>query len=268
MTVSSINGNLFTALTSVDGVAVSGITAINGQTIVAGGPTPSDIPNIWEWWEPSREGLSDTDPIGTLTGQVSPGSGHNWTQATSVNKPTYSANQLNGLGVLVNIRTPNESYMGSVNPSALTAVHFWIVIKRDADIPGTLQVPWTFGTATTIGGDPDRYNGDSILCGVFSSVRKNVGDPTASLASWRVVEVVCVSGEFTFNLDGTQLFTSATNTVGIPSNCALGGLSPTVGGFTTEAQYAGVYIFSAKITGADRTAMVDYLNDRFGLSIT
>lgn len=232
--------------------------------------TPSDIPNIWEWWEPSREGLADTDPIITLTGQVAPGVGHNWGQATSGNRPTYLDNQINGLGVAnFTVAGANSDWMDGVNPSALTAVHFFIVIKIPTDPPATVQVPWALGTDS---GNPDVYpfTSGSILAGVFSNARKTVGDPAISLAAWRVVEVVSVSGEWTWRIDGATsgtgvYFTTAVNTEAELVNCVLGGDSN--GQNNANEDIAGIYIFSAKLT-TDRADMVTYLNDRFALSMT
>lgn len=154
--------------------------------------------------------------------------------------------------------------MAGVDPSALTAVHAFIVIKADADPGPGGDTPWKFGTS----GNPDSYpwvNGE-ILSGLFSSTRYTVGNPTPLLTSWRVVEVISTSSEWTFKLDGAQLFTTGSNTVAIPSSCVLAAENA-VGASPFNGQYAGIYICSAKLTG-DRATMIDYINDRFGLSIS
>lgn len=226
-----------------------------------GGATPSDIANIWEWWEPSRDTYNNNDPVSLLTGQVSPGVGHNWVQATGTAQPVYLSNQLNGLGIVDFPHVAGGDYLSDVNPSALTAAHFFIVLKVDNDPPATAQVPWKFGTSGST--DHFPFTDSNIYCGAFSTTRQSVGDPAASLASWRVYEIVSTSSEYTALLDGTQLFTTGTNTVGILATCTFGsnlGVNP------WDGQVAGLYIFSAKLT-TDRADMVTYLNSRFGLSI-
>lgn len=227
-----------------------------------GGLTPSDIPNIWEWWEPSRQGLNNNDRISLLSGQVAPGAGHDFTQATSSAQPLYLSNQLNGLGIVDFPHTSAGEYLWNVDPSALTAVHFFIVLIVDADPPATAQIPWKFGTAGSL--DTYPYTDGFIYCGPFSTTRSCAVDPTPSLATWRVFEVISTSSELTINLDGAQIFTTGTNTVGILANCNFGsnlGVNPWNG------SVAGLYIFSSKLT-TDRADMVTYLNSRFGLSIT
>jgi hypothetical protein len=91
----------------------------------------------------------------------------------------------------------------------------------------------------------------------------------ASLAAWRVFEVVSVIdalGGWTAWLDGTLIHNNPSNIVSFTSNCIIGALD-TSGTLPWNGDIAGIYIFSAQITGTDRTDMVDYLNDRFGLSI-
>ncbi len=244
-------------------VSPSASTSPSSSASPSGLPDPSTIASIWEWWEPSREGLNDTDPIAQLTGQFAPGAGHNWTQAAAGAKPTYMANQLNGLGVADFSSAGTIDDLANVDPSALTGAHAFFVIKSDDDPPASSKIPWLFGTS----GNKDLYpfTDSSIYCGAFSTSRRTVGNPAAALTSWRVFEVISVSGEYTVKLDGTQLFTSGTNTVAILNNCHFGSNNGANG---WDGQMAGLYICSAKLSVGDRTAMIDYINNRFGLSST
>lgn len=262
MTVNRINGSLFSGLSAVDGRTVSTLTAVNGQTVAP--LTPSGISNIWEWWEPEREGLSNNADISTLTGQVSPGTGHNFTQSTTARKPTFLTGQINGLGA-AHFVAANNKWMQGVDPSALTAGHVFIVVQIPTDPPATNQTPWNIGT-DGINADTYPFTNGSILSAIGTNTRKTVGNPTPSLATWRVFEVVSISGTWTALLDGSQIFTTASNVVHWNTNCILGAFD-TVGTNPWDGDIAGIYIFSAQITGADRTNMVSYLNTRWGLSI-
>jgi hypothetical protein len=72
--------------------------------------------------------------------------------------------------------------------------------------------------------------------------------------------------EYTVLLDGTQLYTNATNTVGYPGSSASRQF-----GLTADGSWAGylfgMYQFTAKLT-TDRASLITYLNTRLGTSFT
>lgn len=221
-----------------------------------GAPSFPSIGSIWEWWEPEREGLADNDPVSQVTGQAN---ARHFLQ-TGSEKPTYKANQINGLGA---VRMEQSKWLNFPDMSALTASHFFLVIKIDADPP----VSGAGGLHRNSSGSTDAhypFNDSNIYECWGTSSRLTVGNPAAALTSWRVYEVISISGEFTVLLDGTQLNTRATNTVGWNSTTRPFG--QTAAGNWTNGYWAGAYQFSAKITGADRTSLINYINSRFGLS--
>lgn len=225
----------------------------------AGGGGISLLTGMWDWWEPELEGLSNGANITQLTGQKSPGTGHNWTTSTCAGVPTFAANVINGLGAA---RFNGEHCLGNVDPSALTAMHMFRVVKIDAENSAD-----TLGDfCTDVVNIPELYTwvDGKIYDGSGSNLRRDCGNPAATLTSWRVFETISTSSEWTALLDGTQLFTTGTNTVSIPSNCKLGANTTR----NLVGHIAGVYIFASKITGSDRTDMVNYLNDRWGLSVS
>lgn len=227
--------------------------------------TPSDLADIWEWWEPSREGFSDNDSIGTLNGQFASGIGHDWEQSSSSLKPTYKAGIVNGLGIARFDGTDDE--MSSVNPTALTAVHLFAVVKMDSNTPAAGKSGlWSFGTVgnsypksdvpTDISNDSFRGSSPS-----FSKLGIDV-------SQWRVVEIVATSSEWTFKLDGTVLKTDGTAlSHQVAAFIRLGRDGPS-GLNYMDGDFAGMYLMSAKLSSGERASMVDYLNSRFALSIT
>jgi hypothetical protein len=223
--------------------------------------TPSDLADIWEWWEPWREGLANNDPIATLTGQVAPGAGHDWGQTDANEKPTFKTNVINGLGAA--LFGPTD-HMSDVNPSALTAAHWFLVIQNI--LPTSATCPWRFGTSAS--SDTYALSADNkIYCGVFSSTRRDCGDPAPPLTDWHCIEVVSTSSEWTCKLDGNQLFTTATNTVASPNPCTLAANTSTGSLVWNNGYMAGIYICSAKLDSTERGQMVNYLNSTFDLSI-
>lgn len=232
---------------------------INPYVFAVGGgtPAPSTIASIWEWWEPWREvGLNDEDQITTLNGQVN---NRDWIQASGA--PFYdTTNPLNGHAVA---KGGGNQWQTGPNMSALTAVHAFIILQVDADPPGSSGNTglWDVGTDTLSSHYP--FTTGVVFDAGFSTARKTIGDPTPALTAWRVYEVVSVSGEYTVKLDGTQIFTTATNTVGCPASPQL---LRNRNGDVLAGRMAGFYMFSAKLT-TDRATMVSYINSEFGLSM-
>lgn len=230
-----------------------------------GSAPPSGLASIWMWGEPSREtGLVNNDPMGTLTDQS--GNGRHFTQATGSLKPLYKTSILNSLAC-----ARGEGNSGGVplhwsGPSmaALTAGHVFAVAICDTEGVGNIDNGlWAFGTA---GGDHYPWGDNQIYDGCLATVRKTVGVHTGQpLTSWRVAEVVSTSSEWTYKLDGTQLFTTATNTV-VGRATPLFMRNAGSGGDSLKGYIAGLYICSAKLSGGDRTTLITYINSRFGLS--
>jgi len=224
--------------------------------------TPSDLPSIWEWWEPSRNGFSDNDAIGTIAGQVAPGTGHNWGQSSASLKPTYKAGILNGLGIARFDGSNDE--MSDVAVTGLTAAHLSIVVKIDNDPPaGGKSGLWLFADAASSYPRTDvttQIRDASFRGSSFQDFSKSGID----LAQWRVVEVVSTSSQWIYSIDGTVL-ASIAGSFGNPTvNCILGRAGAFVNNWL-DGDVAGLYICSAKLT-TDRAAMIGYLNSRFGLS--
>jgi len=216
------------------------------------------------WGEPSREGgLSDGDPMAQLSDQS--GNSRAWTQSTGSFKPLYKTGILNSLAC-----ARGEGFVGAVaqywdgpDLSVLTAGHVFVIVKCDSEGVDTVgNGLWNLGTQSNDVFYP--WTDSVIYDSTLSNSRKTVGDPTPALTSWRVVEVVSTSSEWTFKLDGSTIFTTGTNTVA-------GKTTPRLmrnnSGDALKGYLAGLYIFSAKLT-TDRATMVAYINDRFALSMT
>lgn len=233
-------------------------------TVEAGSITdPSDLDDIWEWWEPGRETFADNDPIGTLTGQFAPGSGHNWTGSGGT-RPIYKDAIVNGHGVARFDGIDDE--MQSVDPTALTAIHFFAVLRIVDETPvASKSANWSLGLIGNAYPKPDAPT--LIRDGTFRNAVQEFSKLGVDLTQWRVVEVISTATEWTFKLDGTELATSggafAHQSAGF---IRLGRTDPFNAAFL-DGDLAGMYICSAKLTTA-RTAMINYLNNRFGLSAT
>lgn len=172
--------------------------------------------------------------------------------------PIMKTGILNGLAV-ADCHTNFKSWNGP-NMGALTAAHWFAVVIVDADnSDGAL---WELG-ALDSGDSRYPFTDGNIYEHAFSSVRYTVGNPAPSLTTWRVVEVSSIVNEWIYKIDGTQIgSTQNPNTVGGKTNPRLG---CTASG-TFPGQIAGMYLCSAKLSSPDRSDLITYINNRFGLS--
>jgi hypothetical protein len=219
---------------------------------------PTDITGLWGWWKADvNGGLADNVGIASWPDQS--GNARHLTQATGANQPTVQTNELNSLPI---IRFDGASdYLNVPDPSALTAATVFLLIKIDADPPAaTAQAslwhisssgaesyfPWTDGNIYDTFGTPDR---------------KSAGNPALSLASWRTYCISSSAGNWTNWVDGTQLFTTATNTVGFSSGATFGsGLS---GGAFLDGDVAEFFIFNSALSTGDRQLMEAYITTKW-----
>src|SRR6185436_6720197 len=231
----------FTFSDSINNLADSASTAL-ASTI----NTPSDLASIWEYWEPSRNSFSDNDPIGTMAGQVVPGTGHNWTQSSAGAKPTYKASILNGLGIARFDGTDDE--LQGANPTALTAEHMFVVLKIDNDPPASgKNGNWSLGGGA-VNQYPELAGTNPIWDGSFRTATLIFSKSSMNLAQWRVAEVVSTSSEYIFRLDGTVLQNGTGGTSfghQSASSIRLGRCDP-FNSLFLDGDIAGMYIFSAK----------------------
>lgn len=247
-------------------------------TGTAGSVTPSDIADIWGWYEPSREiGLSNGDPFSPLTDQT--GNGRHFTQATAGDRPKHdTTNGLNGHAV-ANFDTDGRWWDGpdmSANGQGTGSTkqgHVFIVVKGpptvvDADNTGL----WNFSSATAASHYP--FTNGNIYESCIQGSRADNLPPGVSLTAWRVYEIVLIAssapatpdGEYTIHIDGgADLLGGSGGIVGAgwPNTPTLG--KNFNGQFFNGGLVAGLYLFSKKLT-TDRATMIDYINDRFGLS--
>lgn len=192
------------------------------------------------------------------------GLGNNFTQSTSANRPTWKTGIVNSMPVL-RFDGSNDQLVGP-SLSALTAGEAFIVVKVDADPPGvnTVSGSWKFGSNAT---DCHYPFTDGVIYEDFgTTARKTVGNPTPSLASWRLYNVISVSGEWTANLDGTQIYTTATNTVGFST-------APIIGGNVAndrrlDGDIAEFIVYNKKLEVPERTAVKTYIANRYALTIS
>lgn len=163
---------------------------------------------------------SNNDSISTWTSR----SGSNdASQATAANQPTYVTGQSGGQPAL---RFDGNDSMGfaaniiSGTPDGFAA----FIFKLDNDpvtntnFAGAPLGDW--GSSTSA----NHWTwDDGVIYDDFGTTsRKTAGNPTPSLTLFRVISQHSAANDFVINIDGTQFYSTATNTVGWNSTQTIG----------------------------------------------
>lgn len=190
------------------------------------------------------------------------GNGNNFTQGTAALQPPFSANAIAGTPGADTTAAVSAYYLQCVNnlSTILTgaASHRFMVIQANA-----VQTSHT-GVMSQNDGSAGSNTFMPFTDGNFydewcSTTRQTVGALDAH-TSPVVYDTVSSGTEFTASRNGTQFFTTATNTVGVPAAglTILGG--PSNVGWTGKLVYFLVYPF--KVSGANYTATISFLRGR------
>lgn len=242
--------------------------AISVSEIQSGaGPlwTPAALGSTLEaWWE---AGLGVTLDTGRVSGWADQKNAHHWTQTTAGKRPVVEAG-IFGEQPGIRFTAANGerlNLMAGALISGLAAVHAFLVIKLAADPPAAnADGLWGFS-----GGNATRFpfSDGTIYDNFATNSRKAAGNPTPSLAAAHCYEVVSASGEWTNRLDGTQLTTTATNTVAwSAARQTIGADEGATSTYHLDGHVGALLIANAKLTGADLTNMRGYLTRKYGVT--
>lgn len=161
----------------------------------------------------------------------------------------------------------NRSYTVSTSIlNGATAATYIIVFKKDTDPSAGVEGAVVDGFGTTASATHHPFTDGVIYDGFGTTVRKTVGNPTPSLTSPRIYCVRSATNDFTAHLDGTSLFSTATNTVGV-NGTGVGTRSIGVNkaGDALNGTLGELVIFNAALSQTDREKMEGYLAWKWGL---
>jgi hypothetical protein len=221
---------------------------------------PTDIAGLWGWWKADAlTGLTDGDPVTTWSD-----SSGNGRDATAVGTPSYETGEVNALpaiafdGVGDGFNLPDASALG--------AGTMFIVFRIDNDPPlgGESTGMWLFGTDGQASHFPWT---DGIIYDAWgTSARKTVGNPVKSLAEWGFYCVRSSAGAWNAHHDGTQLFTTATNTASFSNTPRMGyGLDGVgaLGDIWLAGRIAEAFVFDSALSDANKLAMEEYIAAKY-----
>lgn len=208
-------------------------------------------------------GFADTDLIGNILDV----GGSGVVAISGTNRIPYRTAQINGLPAF---SFAGASYIQMPNVfSTLTAAHLFAVIRITADPPPSLAKSGLHRLDNITNGDQTLYPyyaDSTVYEGWGSTARKAVGNPTPSLASWRLYEISSAAGAYTVWLDGTQIFTTATNTVAFATSGLYVGASYAIGQFL-DGMIAEYLVYDHALSSGERTVVKAGIATKYALTI-
>jgi hypothetical protein len=242
------------------------------QQIVAGGAynPASDTPNLVAWWD-----FSDTATITESGGAVSAvndkgPNNRDLVQSSAGNKPTTGTRTINSLNTLDFDGTTDYLNLNGVSPSTIlgaaaagTALYVFAI---DTDPPsgnGAGPVLGQWGTDNTTEVEP--YSDGNIYLGWGRTARITLGNPAAALTTPRQITIVSSASEWTYKIDGTNFYTTGTNTVAWQASTSKGyiGVHGNAGYFL-DGRIGEIIISSSALSGTDLTNAQNYLKSKWG----
>lgn len=221
---------------------------------------PSDVTGMVQWLDVDDLALADNDPVATWPDAS--GNANDADQSTSGDRPVFKTNIANGKSIVRYDGGTSGNYLNLGDLSALTEGEIFIVVKTDndpaTDANGGL---WVMGTS----GNNTRYPfaEGTILDDFGSTVRKTTPDPATPLNQFNVYSVFSATNDWASYINGVLHHSTASNTVGFPADAELGRSSDVNQRF--DGDIGDLIIYDHKLTGTERTNVVNYLRSKFGI---
>lgn len=250
------DGSYDVTLTVTGPLGTSSIT----RTVTRGGAAAIQAmsPFVWITAGPgyATKAAGGNPAIGDMLASWVDRSGNNRgpTQTATGDQPTLQ--QVSGQYVIRFDKTRGDflQWDAATFDSLTTGAEIFIV-ERVTD-GGAVQGHWQFGT-----GAQDYYGfGGDIYDGFGSTARKGPYAPSVTLTDLHVFSVRSVSGEHTCRMDGAQIGTTATNTVGWTSVCKVG--TGSLG--TTGGREVCDLIILPPLSDPERATVLAYLQATWG----
>lgn len=231
------------------------------RQILFGGFTPRSVAGLQLWLAGSSLALADGAAVSSWPD--SSGNARNATQGTGANQPTKQTVTNNGKTFAV-VRFVTDDVLTLPNVfTGFTSGEMFLVVKANADPPGVTNGIHQFGSTSQESLYP--HTDGSVYDGFATTGRKSTGNPATTLAQWNVYNAVSRAAEWTSRINGTQHFTTATNTVGWTT-------APTLGGSLASTFFAGdiaaCLIYSPSLSASDRSRVLSYLGNLYGVTVS
>lgn len=232
---------------------------------VGSGPATFSPPNAstpLAWWLAGDDVTLNGADVSSWNDKS--GNARHWPQATASIQPRFVASAINSQPG-VDFDAVNLEFLNGPDLDALglTSAESFIVLRVNADPPANNAIAGLWQTGSSTNADFYPLAGTGIIYDSFgSNVRKLTVNPTPSLASPRIYSCHGTAGEWTNYLDGTQLFTTATNTMGWSTTPKLGKsfLANYLDGVVCEW-----IVYTGKLSASDRASVDGYLKTKYAI---
>jgi hypothetical protein len=227
--------------------------------------SPAHLPALAMWMRADRGISLNAGNVSAWNDQSS--NARHATQGTAGAQPPWRsgshASAINGRPVVDFDGTADYLAWGNVFTTLTGGGEIFVVARGNNDPPSVgAGALWFLGSDTLTSSVPFT---DGVIYDAFgSTARKTTVNPTPSLAQPFIYNVTSVAGQWTSRLNGTQIHTTGTNTVGWTT-------APTLGrGGNITLFFAGVVAEIIMTAGAMSTASRDsvlrYLRARYGIA--
>jgi hypothetical protein len=180
----------------------------------------------------------------------------------AVTKPTLVTADLNGMNTL-RYTAASTQFFNIPNPmlAGLSACAMYAVIKLAND-PPTVGDGGIERIGTDVQADHFPYTDGVVYNGFASTARKTYGNPSPSLAAWRIISIYSAASAHGIYIDGTLFASTVTNTFGVNNTPTFGkGLAAQY----TNGWVAEVLFSNANDGTSPRQQIEGYLAHKWGL---
>lgn len=193
------------------------------------------------------------------------GNSRNFGNVVDAEKPELIPAGLNGLDIVRFNGSSDGLSHGPFNPGA-SAYSAYILVKVDADPAASAPASglWFF-TSNILGATRTTHHPyiDGVIYESFATPdRKTVGNPSASLAVPHIYNVDSAAGAYTVRLNTAQIFTTGTNTVGVPTNVVYLGRNNS--STYLDGDIAEFLMFAKILSQSEREQLEGYLAWKWG----
>jgi hypothetical protein len=217
----------------IGGVPFGSLNLVEKNGVVpnegGGGFSPLDLmPSLW-LDASDQSTLFDATSGGALVSadgtiarwQDKSGNGNHATQSTSGNRPIRKVANQNGLDAVRFDGSGKEMMLPDFLSGAGGTVLF--VAKADADPRTSPNAGAPIGNWDTAGLSSHMPWEDGVIYFAYgTNSRRTVGNPVRSLALWNVYTVESSASGWSFRINGVEIYSDASNTVGWGSSPAVG----------------------------------------------
>lgn len=260
---------------AVTGTNAGGSTQVTSGAVFAssgGDWTPADdLSSALGLWFDAQDAATITQSAGNVS-QWSDKSGANRhaVQATGAAQPAYQATGFDGSHPCLSFDYTNAQFLTppDVSGAGWTAAEIFYVGRRGADPPPAGAATGTFfGTGPAGDGEHEPWLDSVIYIFGFTNwaQRKTVGNPTQSLANSRILHIRSAPDDWAYSIDGTDVFTTASNTVSFDNPIYIGRSGNAI--YSLDGKIGELIVFNRALTTDERQKVEGYLAWRWGLQV-